>query len=620
MRAHLKVEKGDGRPAVCGLHLERPAVLGRSMECAVVLNDEHVSRRHAEIALEDGHWLIRDLGTPNGTRVNGQRIQGPAVLEDGQEVAIGGVVLRFLLGTPPNGFKMDLPAEGDSDSDSTSWIDPSAPTLHADELNALCRFMSLSLEESDPQALITRALQIIYAQTRATVAGFLSFDPEEPLPKIVVPETHRVNLHLSRHLTQRAQAEGQSVWLQAGPKPGQSTSESLLGFTDAMCFPLRAESGIFGAIHVYRADQCFSERDLRFCEVLTGHLADTLRLHRMRRTLEAENSRLRSHAPVSDEIIGDSSAIQSLRQLIGRAAAQPFTVLILGESGSGKELVALALHRQSPRRDGPLVVLNCAAIAPTLIEAELFGYRKGAFTGADRDHPGLFQQADEGTLFLDEIGEMPLDCQAKLLRVIEGKGFRPVGATAEIKVDVRIIAATHRDLAREVRESRFREDLNFRLQVIPIRVPPLREHAEDMPALVTFFMTRLAADCRRKVKLTESALRRLQSYSWPGNVRQLRSVLECSVVLGDRDTLDAGDLRMPVEAPGHRPEAAEQPLSLDLEEVETWAIRQALQRTGGNITQAAKILGCVRDTLASKIKKKGIDPKLIETDSAAGPG
>jgi two-component system response regulator HydG len=613
MRAHLRIEKGDGRPAVCGLHPDRPAILGRSLECAIVLNDEHVSRRHAEITLEDGRWLIRDLDTPNGTRVNGQRIQGAAILEDGQEVAIGGVVVRFVMGSAPNGVPQSMPAFAELDRDAASLIDPSAPTLHADELNALCRFMSLCLEESDPQALIARALQIIYTQTKATVAGFLSFDPDEPLPKIVVPEAHRVNLHLSRHLTQRAQAEGQSVWLQAGPRPGQSTSESLVGFTDAMCFPLRAEGGVLGAVHVYKADQCFIERDLRFCEILTGHLADTLRLHRMRRTLEAENSRLRSHAPVSDEIIGVSSVIQNLHQLINRAAVQLFTVLIMGESGSGKELVALALHRQSPRREGPLVVLNCAAIAPTLIEAELFGYRKGAFTGADRDHPGLFQQADEGTLFLDEIGELPLDCQAKLLRVIEGKGFRPVGATAEIKVDVRIVAATHRDLAKEVRESRFREDLNFRLQVIPIRVPPLREHAEDIPALVDFFLARLAVECRRKIRLTESALRRLQSYSWPGNVRQLRSVLECSVALSDRDTLDAADLRMPDDASGLRQEPGEEPTSLDLEELETWAIRQALQRTGGNITQAAKILGCVRDTLASKIKKKGIDLKLIES-------
>jgi two-component system response regulator HydG len=604
MRAHLRIEKGEGRPIVCELHPERTTTLGRALESTIVLHDEHVSRRHAEIAAHEDDWLIRDFDTPNGTRVNGQRIQGATNLEDGQEISIGGVVLRFFLGAPENGVLSEPIPEAETDSSAPRLFDPTAPTLHADELNALCRFMSRSVEESDAQALIAGALQIIHAQTKATAVGFLSFDPEEPLPKLVLPETHRVNLRLSRHLNQKAQAEGKSVWLQAGPRPDQPTSESLLGFTDAMCLPLRAEGGVFGAIHVYKADQCFQERDLHFCEVLAGHLADSLRLLRLRRTLEAENSRLRSHAPVSEQIIGDSPAMQNLRQLISRVAPQPFTVLIVGESGAGKELVALALHRQSPRHRGPLVVLNCAAIAPTLIEAELFGYRKGAFTGADRDHPGLFQQADEGTLFLDEIGELPLECQAKLLRIIEGKGFRPVGATAEVKVDVRIVAATHRDLAKEVREDRFREDLNFRLQVIPIQVPPLRNHVEDIPALVDFFLGRLAVECRRKVKLTEPALRRLQNYSWPGNVRQLRSVLECSVALSDRDTLDVSDLRLPDE-----PDAP-QPTSLDLEELETWAIRQALQRTGGNITQAAKLLGCVRDTLASKIKKKGIDLKL----------
>ena len=611
MRAHVKIEKGEGRPNVCNLDPEQTATLGRSLDSTIVLHDEHVSRRHAEIALQDNRWLIRDFETPNGTRVNGERIEGATILEDGQEIGVGGVTLRFLLGVAENGASTDS-AGASAGAELLHLFDPKAATLHADELSALCRFMSLSVEENDAQALIARALQIIHSQTRATAVGFLSFDPEEPLTKMVVPETHRVNLRLSRHLTQKAQAEGKSVWLQSGPRPDQPTSESLLGFTDAMCFPLRAEGGVFGAVHVYKADVCFGDRDLRFCEVLTGHLADSLRLLRLRRTLEAENSRLRRLAPASEQIIGDSAAIQELCQLISRAAPQPFTVLIMGESGAGKELVALALHRQSPRRNGPLVVLNCAAIAPTLIEAELFGYRKGAFTGADRDHPGLFQQADEGTLFLDEIGELPMDVQAKLLRIIEGKGFRPVGATAEVKVDVRIVAATHRDLAKEVRENRFREDLNFRLQVIPIRVPPLRDHAEDIPALVDFFLGRLAVECRRKVSLTDSALRRLQSYSWPGNVRQLRSVLECSVALGDRDTLDVADLRLPDEVSGGRSSDGNSPPSLDLEELETWAIRQALQRTGGNITQAAKILGCVRDTLASKIKKKGIDPKLVE--------
>src|SRR5439155_18042012 len=208
-----------------------------------------------------------------------------------------------------------------------------------------------------------------------------------------------------------------------------------------------------------------------------------LEIHRHRRKLRAENDRLRSSAPVAEDLIGDSNALTTLRQLIGRASPQPFTVLIEGETGSGKELVALALHGHSPRKDGPMVVVNCAAIAPTLLEAELFGYRKGAFSGADRDYPGLFERADEGTLFLDEVGELSLECQAKLLRVIEGKSFRPLGTTSDIQADVRILAATNRDLEKEARAGKFRSDLLYRLKVVTIPVPPLRGHAEDIPQL-----------------------------------------------------------------------------------------------------------------------------------------
>jgi Nif-specific regulatory protein len=275
--------------------------------------------------------------------------------------------------------------------------------------------------------------------------------------------------------------------------------------------------------------------------------------------------------------------------------------LIQGESGSGKELVAQDLHRQSSRRHGPLVVLNCAAIAPTLLEAELFGHARGAFTGATADRPGLFQQADEGTLFLDEIGELSIDCQAKLLRVIEGRGFRPVGATAEVQTDVRILAATHRDLQAQVKEGKFRQDLFFRLCVVRIAVPPLREHNEDIPALVDYFLARLAAECGRPVRLTSAALDRLRDYSWPGNVRQLRAVLENAVVMSESDTIDAAGLLLPAAV------LDDQPPSLDMEAIEAWAVRKAIQRSDGNFAQAARLLGISRETLASKRKKYGID-------------
>jgi Nif-specific regulatory protein len=593
------LERGEGAPAVYELEPEATVSLGRNLNNTIVLHDEHASRWHAEIVHERGRWILRDLDTRNGTRVNRDRIQGSVVLQHGQEIAIGNSRLRFTLdeadevvapspvqaGTAPNGKATAATAELES------------TLLEPDELTALCSFMSASLALGEPDALIRRALETVQRQTGAGLAGFLNLDADNPLPKIVVPEMSHVDVHLSRYLTQQVQREQRSAWLKAEAGPPGGEGESLLLFTDALCVPLRADGAPLAALHVYRTGAYFSERHLHFCEVLAGHLASSLRLLRLRRNLEAENSRLRGRSADGEQIIGTGPAMQQLRQLITRAAGRTSTVLVTGESGVGKELVALALHRQSARRDGPLVVLNCAAVAPNLIEGELFGYRKGAFTDAVRDHPGLFQQADEGTLFLDEVGEMPPECQAKLLRVIEGKAFRQVGGTAEIRTDVRIIAATNRDLEHEVQAGRFREDLYFRLGVIPIHVPPLRDRAEDIPVLAEYFMAKLSQDLHHPVKLSGDALMRLQEYRWPGNVRQLRSVLECSLALSDKEVLDVEDLRLPLAAP------ANQPPTLNLEELEAWAVEQAMRRTGGNITQAAKLLGVVRDTLSSKLKK-----------------
>jgi two-component system, NtrC family, response regulator HydG len=324
---------------------------------------------------------------------------------------------------------------------------------------------------------------------------------------------------------------------------------------------------------------------------------------RTRRQLEAENSRLRGHLPRSgDELVGDSLPMKQLRQQIERMAPRPGTMLIVGESGSGKELVALALHRQSPRHDAPLVTVNCAAIAASMSEGELFGSRRGAFTGAERDRKGYFQQADEGTLFLDEIGDLSLECQAKLLRVIEGKGFLPVGAEKEVKPDVRVIAATHRNLERDVREGRFRQDLFFRLG-IPIRVPALRDRREDIPALVRHFLGRLVPEYRPQIRLTEAAMQRLQEHAWPGNVRQLLLVLENAVVMSEGHRIDASDLHLTSDSP--MPPTGLPSLKLD--ELEMLAIRQALKQTHGNLSQTAHVLGIHRDTLGTKIKKYEIE-------------
>jgi Nif-specific regulatory protein len=603
MRARLSIEEGRGIPSACDLDTDRPVTLGRSHENLIVLHDEHASRLHARISWEEGRWLLRDLNTRNGTRVNGVLIGAQAVLADGQEISIGDVRLRFTLDGADNGCitpsravpQLRPRTEPASDLGSTE-----STVLLPDELTALYGFMAHSVEAKDPQALVERALQTILQQTRATLAGFLSLDPDNPLPKQVLPELARVDVQLSRQLTQKVQREGRAVWLNA-ELPESPESDSLVAFSDALCVPLRAEEAPLGALHVYKTGHSFKERDLHFCEILAGHLASGLHLLRVRRTLEAENSRLRGHAVDGDRLVGESAALRQVRRLIAMAANRPSTVLILGESGVGKELVAQALHEQSPRAKGPFVAVNCAAIAETLLEAELFGYRKGAFTGAEHDHPGLFQQADEGTLFLDEIGELSLECQAKLLRVLEGKGFRPVGASTEIQADVRVIAATNRNLEEAVREERFRQDLYFRLRVIPIPIPPLREHAEDIPALVEYFLDKLAVEWRRRVRLTEAALKRLQRYSWPGNVRQLRMVLEGAVAVSERKLLSIEDIPLPEER------GVGYPPSLNLEELEAWAIRQALHQHGGNATQAARVLGIARDTMVNKMRRLGID-------------
>lgn len=640
MRARLCVETGEGAPMTYELTPGHPATLGRSRDSSVVIKDDLASRLHAKVYFEDGRWVVRDFGL-NGTKVNGAKVAGAAELCDGSVIQIGDVSVRFqaLSGstvTPPPASRANdtLPAIGNNKNGLDRRTPPPEPVQATktgfnverfssrysdaevaasqsklDELTALTRFMTSAVDMRDANELIKHALRAIVNQTTAKVAGYLNLDPNDPTPKFILPEAASVDVPLSRRLTERLRVERKMIWLFSDPAKAESPrppTESLFAYQDALCLPLAARGELYAAIHVYRTGSTFADRDVRFIEAVTGYLGKALELHRYRRRLEAENNRLRAAVPTADELIGDSNAMMTLRQQIAKAAPLPFTVLIHGESGSGKELVAQALHRQSNRAAGPLVVVNCAAIAPTLLEAELFGYRKGAFSGADRDHPGLFEQADEGTLFLDEVGELSLECQAKLLRVIEGKPFRPVGGTKDVKVDVRVVAATHRDLDKEVKAGKFRQDLLFRLKVIPIKVPPLREHVEDVVELASFFLDRLSVQCRKIFHLKPGAIRKLQAYSWPGNVRQLRAVLESAAVMCEGDTIDAADLAITSVSEPVPPPSSEMPSSLSIDDLETWAIRKALKQTNGNVSRASQILGMSRDTLHTKLKKKGI--------------
>jgi two-component system, NtrC family, response regulator HydG len=590
MQARLTIEATDGTTEY-DLDPERPVTLGRSRENAIVLPDEHASRVHARVEFDDGNWMVSDLDSRNGTRLNGDPVTRATPLADGQEILIGATRVRFQI-----------------DGGGTARIGPvtrvieasagiSTTHLQTDELTTLCRFMAAAVEETDPSILLRRALKALLKQTGASLAGYLSLDPDDPVPKLVLPDDAKVDQHLSRQLTAEVQKAGRPVWF--GADHSKPKMDSLSPYTDAVGLPVTAGGEAVAAVHVYKTEKPFAERDVRFCEALVGYLTNGLGVLRARRALEAENSRLR-HRAASDELIGNSPAMRNLRALIERVAPQPATVLIVGESGTGKELVATALHKQGRPGTGPLVAVNCAAIPPTMMEAELFGYRKGAFSGAERDYPGMFQQADEGTLFLDEVGDLSPDCQAKLLRVIETKTFKPLGTTTELKADVRIITATNRDLETEVRAGRFRQDLYFRLKVVTVPVPPLRSHAEDIPAMAEYFLKRLSQECRKPVKLTPAALKKLQAYSWPGNVRQLRSVLENAVVMSDSETLDTAAFHL-LEG-----EADGGGMPLNLEALERWAISEALKRSSGNRSAAADLVGITRETLSNKLKKYGM--------------
>jgi len=332
--------------------------------------------------------------------------------------------------------------------------------------------------------------------------------------------------------------------------------------------------------------------------------------------LQTENAALRRQLEQGREreILGESPAIRKLLLDIGRVAPARTSVLIVGESGTGKELVARALHRASPRGKGPLVSINCAAFAENLLESELFGHERGAFTGATERKRGLLEVADGGTLFLDEIGEFPLTLQPKLLRVLQERRFRRVGGTAEIESDVRVVAATHRDLAAMLTSGTFREDLYYRLNVVTLHVPPLRERPEDVPLLALHFLRRFGRELDRLVvSLHAEALKILQGYAWPGNVRELQNVIERGVLFCAGDTLRIADLPEPLRQSAGETTAPAVSLELDrplpelLDAIEEELIRRALVKTRGVQAQAAELLGISRSNLQYKLKKFGLD-------------
>ena len=307
-----------------------------------------------------------------------------------------------------------------------------------------------------------------------------------------------------------------------------------------------------------------------------------------------------------DRIVGESEAVVAVRALLKKIAASPAsTVLLTGESGTGKDLAAKVIHYSSDRANKPFMNITCSALPETLLESELFGHERGAFTGADRQKRGLFETAEGGTVYLDEIGEIVPALQAKLLRFLEEKTLKRVGGLADIRVDVRVIAATNRRLEDEVRQGRFREDLYYRLNVLPIALPPLRERSKDVPLLLKYYVDLFNREFKKHVQgIVPPAVTRLQAYGWPGNIRELRNVVERAMLLGEGKTLTLGDFPMTSAGPARLTEGVALPANgIDLEQLERSLVVQALERSGWNQTRAASLLGLNRDQIRYRIEK-----------------
>ncbi len=388
-----------------------------------------------------------------------------------------------------------------------------------------------------------------------------------------------------------------------------------------VCAPLRTQRGIIGVIEcINKREGQFSQADLTFLEALAGSVAVAIDGARLYQTLKLSEARLRDEVALLErerhvlyrfsDVVGSGQAMEKVFRLVESATGSPVTVLLQGETGSGKEVVARAIHFNSPRKDKPFVAVNCGAFTETLLESELFGYRKGAFTGANTDKRGLFDAADGGTIFLDEIGDTPPTMQVKLLRVLERGEFIPLGATEARKVDTRVISATNRELLAEVRAGRFREDLYYRLSAFPIRVPPLRERREDIPLLAAHFLKRLVQKWgKREVTVTPAAMDCLVRYPWPGNVRELEHELQRALTLAGEGTtlgIEHFSERILSAAAGLGHVRLAGSLKQARDAFEKDYIAHVLRVQNGNVSHTARALGISRVMLQRKMKGFGL--------------
>ncbi|HEX8890503.1 MAG TPA: sigma 54-interacting transcriptional regulator [Pyrinomonadaceae bacterium] len=599
--------------------------IGRESANRICLSDPSVSRRHSIIKREGELFKIRDLDSLNGTFVNDVPVK-ERYLEHGDRLRIGDYSFSFLLreGDPPSGSSTVL-LEEDPITTGVNTLQvriEDAFHLMARDLSALMKISTTINSVRGLDALQRRILELIFEVVPAERGAILltdgdNFNEFSSIFGLDRREGPNRAVHVSHTITQRVLNEGISFLSnEVQQSENLTTAESLISskIQALLCVPIMLFDKPLGVIFLYSSDPVarFDKDQLQLVTAIAGIAAVALENARHIEWLESENQRLQDDIQIEHNMIGESQRMREVYQFIARVAPTTSTVLITGESGTGKELIARAIHLNSPRKNKSFVAVNCAALTETLLESELFGHEKGAFTGAIAQKKGKLEIADGGTLFLDEVGEMPLQLQAKLLRVLQEREFERVGGTRTLHVDIRLIAATNKDLEEAIRQGTFRQDLYYRLNVVLLSMPPLRERRDDIPLLANYFVQRYSDKCNRKVRgISTEARARLTNYDWPGNVRELENAIERAVVLGTTDMLLPEDL----------PEAAlETALPVtgvgvaNYHEAVTEAKRQlilkAMEQAGGNYTEAAKLLGVHPNYLHRLIRNMNLKTEL----------
>jgi Nif-specific regulatory protein len=630
----LEVLTGDNAGTV--FQRDKPVVtIGRGPENDLILSDYHLSSQHGQIFREDDRYIYRDLRSTNGSRImrGSEEILlegGEAPLADGDQVQLGSpnepVVLKCRVHIEESErIQHEVIARRD-----LSELPEVQGKLERDPLGAAKLYQvakKLSRRGLELNAVFEGLAEAVFELVPRVTHLILSLtdEPDGRLHTMFARAragTERPDV--SRNAVKQALKE-RAAFLSADAK-GEIRSDSVMraDIHSVIVAPLWDGDSIRGVLQCdNRANVMLRNDDLDLVTAIAGLATLAIENARLLQRVKLAEEKLRGEVKYLkgreekrrfSDIIGESSAMREIFRLLEKVIDTRATVSIEGETGTGKEVIASAIHYQGKRRDKLFVAQNCAALPETLLESELFGHKKGSFTGADHDKKGLFEIADAGTLFLDEISEMPLSLQAKLLRVLQEGEIRPVGAVQSKQIDVRILCASNKPLEKEVEKGTFRQDLFYRLRVFPLRLPPLRERREDIPLLVDHFLRKYTAEMSKPVAgITPEAIDQLQSYNWPGNIRELENEIQRLVIQCDPEGLITPELLAPAvrKVEGLLGRAAPQrkkagTLKDQMEEVERWLLTEALREHGGNKTKTAEALGITREGLHKKLSKYGM--------------